>query len=196
MRIRNLVVLAITIILGALSAKAQDRDGSLTFTDHSNRSITISRFGAVLSFKNGDGKQTAPANTYRVCPCGAQAGCIESATKPDDKTSSKFDVEFPKKGTTLEKEQTLVVSATFRHGDLTVMRRISWEAGSNAVKIDEVISSSKPLCPCILEDKPPARVLEMKMCPRPPIPGYICPPYDTLHPDAVRAMTFATLLNF
>ena len=197
MRIRDLIILAMTIVLGALSVSGQNRDSSVTFTDHSNRSITISRFGTVLSFKNGDGKQAAPTNTYRVCPCGENAGCIESATIPDGKTDSKFDVEFPKKGTTLDKGETLVVKSTFSQGDLTVTRRLSWEAGSNLVKIDEVISSAKPLCPCAFEGKPPVKVLtEMKMCPRPPIPGFICPPYTELSSDALNRMTFATVLSF
>ena len=197
MRIRNLLVLTITIVVGTLSVSGQDRNGSTTFTDQSNRSITISRFGTVLNFKNGDGKEAAPANTYRVCPCGEKAGCIESATIPDDKANSKFEVEFPKKGTMLNKSETLVVRSTFRHGDLTVERRLSWAAGSNLVKIDEVISSPKSLCPCALEEKQPVKVLlDMKMCPRPPIPGFICPPYSELSSDAMKQMTLATLLSF
>ena len=196
MRIRNLFILAMTIVFAALSVSGQDRDSSATFTDNSNRSLTISRFGAVLSFKNGDGKQTTPASTYRLCPCGENAGCIESTTMPD-KTDSKLDVEFPKKGTTIKKGETLVVTSTFRHGELTFTRRLSWEAGSDLVKIEEVIASTKPLCPCALESKPPVKVLlEMKMCPSPPIPGFICPPYTEVTSDAMKRMTVATLLSF
>lgn len=197
MRIRNLVVLTMTIVLGTLSASGQDRS-SMTFTDQSNRSITVSRFGTVLNFKNGDGKEAAPANNYRVCPCGEKAGCIESATIPDDKADSKFEVEFPKKGTTLDKGETLVVTSTFRYGDLTIARRLSWDAGSNLVKIDEVISSPKSLCPCAFqEEKPPVKVLlDMKMCPRPPIPNYICPPQDVITEGAMKQMTVMTLLSF
>ena len=196
MRIRNLLVLTITIVIGTLSVSGQDRNGATTFTDQSNRSITISRFGTVLNFKNGDGKEAAPANTYRVCPCGENT-CIESATIPDAKADAKFDVEFPKKGTTLGKGETLVATSSFRHGDMTVSRRLSWEAGSNLVKIDEVISSPKSLCPCASEEKQPVKVLlDMKMCPRPPIPGFICPPYSELSSDAMKQMTLATLLSF
>jgi hypothetical protein len=197
MRIRNLLVLTITIVIGTLSVSGQDRKGATTFTDQSNRSITISRFGTVLNFKNGDGKEAAPANTYRVCPCGEKT-CIESATIPDDKTDSKFEVEFPKKGTTIDKGETLVATSSFRHGDLTISRRLSWEAGSNLVKIDDVISSPKSLCACAFEEeKPPVKVLlDMKMCPRPPIPGFICPPYNELSSDAMKRMTVVALLSF
>ena len=197
MRIRNLIVLAMTMVLGALYVSGQGGESSVTFTDHSNRSITISRFGTVVSFKNGDGKEAAPANSYRVCPCDDKTNCIESTNIPD-KTDSKFDVEFPKKGTTLGKGETLVATSKFRQGDLTVVRRLSWEAGSNLVKIDDVISSPKSLCPCAFqEEKPQVKVLlDMKMCPRPPIPGFICPPYSELTQEAMKQMTVVTLLSF
>lgn len=197
MRIRNLVVLTMTIVIGTLSLSGQDRNSSLTFTDQSNRSITVSRFGTVLKFKNGDGKEAAPANSYRVCPCGEKTGCIESTAIPD-KTDSKFDVEFPKKGTTLDKGETLVVTSTFRQGDLTVARRLSWESGSNLVKVDDVISSPKSLCPCAFEEeKPQVKVLlDMKMCPRPPIPNFICPPYNELTQEAMKQMSVMSLLSF
>ena len=195
MKIRNLVVLSFTIALGMLNVRAQDRDGSVTFTDRSNQSITISRFGTVLNFKNSNGKETVPANIYRVCPCGEKEPCLETATAPSKETSSKLQVESPKERTTLKKGETLVVTATFRMGELTVKRRVSWQAGASSVKIEESISSSKPLCPCTFEEKP-VLLLEMKMCPGPPGPGWICPPLTEIHPEAMRLMTVVTLLDF
>src|SRR5215213_8630544 len=103
MKFRNLVVLTIITILITLSAYAQGGDGSRRFTDQLNQSLTISRFGTVLSFKNSKGKETAPTNVYRVCPCGEQAACVESATLPSEKTSSTLEMTFPRKGTTLRK---------------------------------------------------------------------------------------------
>lgn len=182
MKFRSLVVLTITLILGTLSAHAQGNDGGRTFTDQFNQSISISRFGTVLSFKNSNGKETVPTNVYRVCPCGEQAGCIESATLPSEKTKSTLEVSFPKKGTMLRKGETLVVTATFSQADLTVKRSLNWEAGSDSVIIDEIISSSKPLCSCTLQEKPPEEIpvkaLAMKMCPGPPGPWswMTCPP--------------------
>ena len=194
MNIGKLVILLITIAFGALSAAAQQGDDSVTFTDHSNQSITISRFGTVLNFKTSNGKETVPSNVYRICPCGEEAGCIESTTIPSEKTSSQLEVEFPKKGTTLKKGQALVITATFRHAELTVKRRLNWKAGSSLVNIDEVISASKSLCPCTFE-KPALLRLEMKMCPGPPGLWLLtCPQY--INPDALqRALTVSSVLD-
>ena len=192
MKLRGLVVLTITIILGTLFAHAQGDEGARTFTDQFNQSVTISRFGTVLSFKNSNGKETAPTNIYRICPCGQQTGCVESATLPSEKIKSTLDVEFPKKGTTLSKGETLVATATFSLADLTVMRRISWEAGSNEVTFDEISSSSKALCSSTFEDKPtdgiPVVAFEMKMCPGPPkFWSFTCPPY--ISQEAMKTMS-------
>jgi hypothetical protein len=70
----------------------------------------------VLRFKNSKRKGKAPTNIYRICPCGQQSGCVESATLPSEKISSTLEVEFPKKGTTLSKGETLVATATFQPG--------------------------------------------------------------------------------
>lgn len=193
MDIRKLIILLITIACGALSAAAQQ--DSVTFTDHSRQSITISRFGTVLNFKNSNGKETVPGNVYRVCPCGEKAGCIESTSIPTDKTSSQLEVVFPKKGTTLKKGETLVVTATFRMEELTVKRSLKWTAGSSLLETDEVISGSKPLCSSTFEDKGLLRY-EMKMCPRPPGAPlslyWTCPP--EIDPSALqKAMTIVTL---
>ena len=182
MKFRSLIVLTITLILATLSAHAQRPDGSRTFTDQVNHSITISRFGTVLSFKNSNGKEMVPTNFYRVCACGEQAACVESATLPSEKTKSTLEVSFPKNGTTIRKGETLVVTATFSQADLSVKRSLNWEAGSDSVIIDEIISSSKPFCSWTFEDKPPegipVKALAMKMCPGPP--GFwswmTCPP--------------------
>jgi hypothetical protein len=183
MKLRGLVVLTITIILGTLFAHAQGDKGARTFTDQFNQSVTISRFGTVLRFKNSNGKETVPANVYRVCPCGEQGACIESATLPSEKTSSTLEVTSPKKGTTLRKGDTLVVTATFTQAGLTVKRTLTWEAGSDSVITDEIISSSKPLCSCTLEDKSgldiPVVALAGKMCPAPPGALWTCPPSIT-----------------
>ena len=195
MSIGRLIILFITVALGAVPAAAQQGDGSVTFTDHSKQSITISRIGMVLNFKNSNGKETVPRNVYRVCPCGEKAGCIDSTSMPSDKTSSQLEVAFPKKGTTLKKGETLVVTATFRHEELTVKRNLKWTAGSSLLETDELISASKPLCSNIFEDKGLLRY-EMKMCPRPPgAPLYLlwtCPP--ELDPSALqKAMTLVAL---
>ena len=183
MKLRGLVVLTITVILGTLFANAQGDEGARTFTDQFNQSVTISRFGTVLSFKTSNGKETVPANVYRVCPCGEQGACIESATLPSEKTSSTLEVTSPKKGTTLRKGDTLAVTATFTQAGLTVKRTLTWEAGSDSVITDEIISSSKPLCSCTLEDKSgldiPVVAFAGKMCPAPPGALWTCPPSIT-----------------
>ncbi|HEX7333934.1 MAG TPA: hypothetical protein VF290_20690 [Pyrinomonadaceae bacterium] len=189
----KLIILLITIALGATSAAAQQ--DSVTFTDHSKQSITISRFGTVLNFKNSKGKETVPGNVYRVCPCGQKASCIESTSIPSDKTSSQLDVMFPKKGTTLKKGETLVVKATFRYEELTVRRSLKWTAGSTLFESEEVISGSKPLCSSTFEDEGLLR-FEMKMCPRPPGAPlalyWTCPP--EIDPSALqKAMTVTAL---
>lgn len=191
MKLRGLVVLTITVILGTLFAHAQGDEGARTFTDQFNQSVTISRFGTVLRFKNSNGKERAPTNIYRICPCGQQSGCVESATLPSEKISSTLEVEFPKKGTTLSKGETLVATATFSQADLTVMRRVTWDAGATEVTIDEIISSSKALCSCTLEDKPtegiPVVAFEMKQCPGPPkFWSFTCPPY--ISQEAMKTM--------
>lgn len=193
MNIGKLIILLITMALGALSAAAQQGDGSVTFTDHSNQSITINRFGTVLNFKNSNGKETVPGNVYRVCPCGEKASCIESTGTPSEKTSSQLEVVFPKKGTTLKKGETLVVTATFRKAELAVKRSIKWQAGSSLFETEEVFSGPKPLCSSTFEDKGLLR-FEMKMCPRPPGAPLLwtCPP--EIHPDALqRMLTLVTL---
>ena len=199
MNVRKLVILLIAIALGPLSARAQE-GGSVTFTDHSNQSVTISRFGTVLKLKNSNGKEIVPNNIYRVCPCGEKGACIESAVIPGKETKSQFEVMFPKEGSTLKKGETLVVGVTFREGDLTVKRRLSWESGSGAVTLDELISAPKPLCITTFEAKPEIAVLrlEAKMCPRPPgDPDFwICPPWIStdINPDAL--VTASTIHYF
>ncbi len=180
MKIRNLLILVMTMALGALSAAAQERDGSVTYTDDSKQSITISRFGTVLSFRNSNGKETVPSNVYRVCLCGQNSPCVESATVPSKEISSKFEVEVPKlprQGAMIKKGQTLVVTATFRQDELAVKRRLTWEAGFSSVIIDDTISASKPLRVCTLAVK--ATNLAMKMCPGPPGFSPDCPPGNT-----------------
>ena len=206
MNLRNLAIMTITIALGTLSASAQQREGSVTFTDHSNQSVTISRFGTVLGFKNSYGKESMPDNIYRICLCGKKTPCIETATIPSEQTSSKLEVEFPRKGIKLKKGQTLVVTAMFRQAEITVERRLEWKAGSSSVKIDEIISASKPLCLCTFEeeekeDKPVAR-MTMKMCAGPP--GWICPPRtssaghlkERIPQDDLTLRLFSILLDF
>jgi hypothetical protein len=196
MKIRDLVVLLITIALGTLYASAQEGDGSVTFTDHANRSVTINRFGTVLKLKNSNGKETVPANVYRVCSCGEKEPCIESVFISKE-TKSQFVVEFPNKGTTLKEGEALVVTATFRQGDLSVKRRLNWQAGSSSVELEQVVSGAKPLCATTFEQKPeiPLLRLEGKMCPRPPgdISWYTCPPDLT---DASNVMMSSILLYF
>lgn len=188
--IRNLFVLTFTLTLGTLSALGQK---PMTITDHLNQQITVNRFGAVVSFRNRSRLETIPTSTHRVCPCGEQAACIESAKAPSDETESTLRVEFPRRGTTLKNGQTLVVTATFRQGVLTVKRRLTWRAGSSVVRIDETLTSSKSLCVSTFEQKTVS--LEMKMCPRPP--GYLpCPPKSQLRSEAVQEVVTTTVFDF
>lgn len=174
MKIRNLVVVAITIALGTLCAQAQERDGSVTFTDEFKQRITISRFGTVLSFTNSDGKQIVPNHTFRVCPCGEKSRCVES-NAPTDGTTATLEVEFPQRGATLKKGQTLIVAATVRLEAMTLKRRLAWLAGSSVVEIVEAVPESSTAV-CSFEER--AKVPIGKMCPRPPVLGVHlkCPP--------------------
>lgn len=169
MNIGKLILLLITIALGAPSAAAQG-DGSLTFTDHLNQSVTINRLGAVLKLKTSNGKETLPNNIYRVCPCGESGLCIESAIIPSKETQLQFEVVFPRKGTTLKKGETLVVAATFRQAEFWVKRYLRWEAGFSSVEFDEAIHASRSSCGCKVEAKlEKISFLQYgKMCPRPP----------------------------
>jgi|KBSMisStandDraft_5_1062788.scaffolds.fasta_scaffold04368_7 hypothetical protein len=200
MNVRKLVILLMTIALGALSAPAQEGAGSVTFTDHSNQSVSISRFGTVLKLKNSNGKEIVPNNIYRVCACGEKGPCIESANLPGKETKSQFEVVFPKEGATLKKGETLVLAATFREGELTVKRRLTWEAGSGAVIVDEVISSSKSLCLTTFEPQPEIVTVRLvaKMCPRPPGDPYfwICPPFTEMSQESMQMMTSNAVHNF
>ena len=196
MKIRTLVVLLITTSLATLSGPAQERDGSVTFTDSSNQAITISRYGAVLSFRNSKGQEIVPGNAYRVCLCGEKGPCIESTTALTDETISKFEVVFPRQGTTLKNGQTLIVRATSGQKDLMVERKLTWLAGSGTAEANDAISSSKSLCFCTFEEKT-LKVLEMKkMCPRPP--WYLpCPPESKSQPDDVqKLMTIKSAYDF
>lgn len=171
MKIRNLLVLAITIALGTLCAQAQERDGSMSFTDHLKQGITISRFGTVLSFKNSRGREIEANNTYKVCLCGSNS-CIESVNVPPEGTSAVLKVEFPKQGAAIENGQTLIVTATVRGSDLTVTRQLAWVAGSSVVNIDETISASSAVAVCSFTEIG-RRQLVYNHCPGPP--GK-CPP--------------------
>ncbi|MGH9929441.1 MAG: hypothetical protein ACREA9_09445, partial [Pyrinomonadaceae bacterium] len=166
MKIRNLLVMAITIALGAISAAAQEPDGSKTFTDQSKQSITISRFGTVLSFTNSNGKKIVPKNAYRVCLCGEKNPCIDSATAPSDEIRSALIVVSQTLGTALKNKDTLVVSAKFHKDDLTMERRLTWVAGSSLVRIDETVSAPKALCFSTFAAQ--GQIVASKMCPSPP----------------------------
>ena len=177
MRIRNLLVLTITMALTVLCATAQERDGSVTYTDHTKQSITISRFGTVLSFTNRDGKLIVPGHTYRVCPCGDKSRCVDSDA-PNDQTKATLAVGFPKERTRLRKRETLVVTATVQLGEMTLRRRLAWMAGSSVVELFETNSGLRTAV-CAFDEGP--RLAIGKMCPRPPKktnapPAFNCPP--------------------
>lgn len=174
MKIRNLLVLAITIVLGTVCAQAQGRDGSMTFTDHLKQGITISRFGTVLSFTNSNGRQIVPSHTYRVCPCGDKSRCVDS-NAPTDGTKATLKAEFPKRGTMLRKGQTLIITATVSREAMTLRRRLAWMAGSSVVEIVEINSGLKTAI-CGFDES--ALVPCGVMCPRPPEApsSYECPP--------------------
>lgn len=178
MKIRNLLVLAITMALATLCAQAQERDGSLTYTDHAKQSITISRFGTVLSFKDGTGNEIVPQHTYRVCPCGDRSRCVDSAA-PTVGTKATLNVGFPKRGTQLRKGQTLIIKATVSLEGLTLRRRLAWVAGSSVVEIVETNLGRKAAI-CAFDES--TIVLTGMMCPRPPEglreapPSFKCPP--------------------
>lgn len=164
MKIRNLLVLTIAFGLGALSVQSQEPNGSMTFRDHLGQSISISRFGTVLSFLNSDGKEIVIGHDYRVCPCGQKDRCMDSKT-PVDGTSAALEAEFPKQRVTIEKGQTLIIVATVRLDDMTLRRRMAWMAGSSVVEIIETVSASLTAI-CGLDES--AKVPLGKMCPGPP----------------------------
>ncbi|MGH9971706.1 MAG: hypothetical protein ACREBG_28465 [Pyrinomonadaceae bacterium] len=171
MKIRNLLVMGITIALGTLCAAAQDLDGSMTFTDNLNQSITISRYGAVLSFKNSKGLENATNDAFRICTTDSK--CIESAIAPTEGTSAELKIKLPEQGVTIEMGQRLVVTATVRGADLTVTRKLEWLAGSSVVNVDETIAvSSATTISSFIEGGEHFLSLD-KPCPVPP--GGVCP---------------------
>lgn len=174
MKIRNLLILAITIALSTVCAPAQERDGARTYTDDSKQAITISRFGTVLNFRKSDGKEIVPDHNYLACPCGDKSHCVGSKA-PTNVTTATLEVEFPKQGATLKKGETLIITAMVSGEAMTLKRRLAWMAGSSVVEIVETISESKTAV-CSFEES--ALVPLGKMCPRPPgaAPSLKCPP--------------------
>lgn len=142
MKLRNLLVLTITLALAALCAQAQESEGARTFTDHLGQSITISRFGTVLSFKDSKGLQNATDHAFRICPACGDNKCIDSRRALTDGTSVELKVKFPEHGDTIRKNKTIIATATVRQGALTLTRQVTWRAGARVVIIDETISVS------------------------------------------------------
>lgn len=170
MKIRTLFFLAITIVLGSISAEAQERDGSVTFTDHLKQSITITRFGTVLTFKNSSGRQSAGNHGFRVCPRDGQ--CTGSVN--NSRTKGELSVSFPTQGTTLKQGETLVVTATVRGPELTVTRKLTWVAGSSLVNVEERVSALRGTDITSLTESV-AGGLSANPCPPPPPEEAKCP---------------------
>jgi hypothetical protein len=180
MKIRNLLLLAITIAIATLSAQAQERDGSMTFTDHLGQSITISSFGTVLSFKDSKGRENETENYFRIGPYGNIGPWIDS--RKADGTSTSLKAKFPQPGATLEKGQAMDVTATVRQGGLIVTRRLTWPAGSGEVNIDETIFASSAIVVGTLEEGILGNLKFGPTCPAPPQ----CPP-DTASAFALKS---------
>lgn len=170
MKIRNLFFLTITIVLGSISAEAQEREGSLTFTDHLKQSITITRFGTVLTFKNSSGRQSAGNHAFRVCPRDGQC----TGSDNNSRTKGELSVSFPTQGTALKKGETLVVTATVRGPNLTVTRKLMWVAGSRFVNVEERVSALRDTDITRLTESV-AGVLRASPCPPPPPEEAKCP---------------------
>lgn len=169
MKIRTLFFLAITIVLGSISAEAQEREGSVTFTDHLKQSITITRFGTVLSFKNSSGRQNAGNHGFRVCPRDGQC----TGSDNNSRTKGELSVSFPT-GTALKQGEILVVTATVRGPELTVTRKLMWVAGSSLVNIEERVSALRDTNITRLTESV-AGDLRPNPCPPPPPEEAKCP---------------------
>ncbi|MGH9873458.1 MAG: hypothetical protein ACRD9S_13480 [Pyrinomonadaceae bacterium] len=172
MKIRNLLVMTLTLALGTLSAAAQQPDGSKTFADHEGQSITISSVGTVLSFTNAKGVKTDTNHIFRICPCGHD--CIVSDNPGTLGNQVELTVDFPKAGTILKEGETLSVTAIVAT-DLSLTRKLAWEAGSDTVTVDEIIATPKAATICGLREDVSAGAIQ-GMCPPPPGASYKCPP--------------------
>lgn len=173
MKIRNLLVLAIIGATAALFVPAQESDGSMTFTDQFGQSITISRFGTVLSFKDRKGRVSQPGNNFRICASGDDSQCINSGKA--DGSSASLKGKFPEPGEVLAKGQMVDVTATVQRGVLTVTRRVTWWPGTTVVKLDETLSASSATVVDVIEESAGPNGLRPP-CPPPAEPNYKCPP--------------------
>lgn len=187
MKIRNLLVLTMTMALTTLcvsaqqsggnvtSVSAQQGWGNVTITDSSNQSLTISRFGTVVRFKDKNDKLSELKHTYKICTCGKQPRCIEpnSAT---EQAQASLKAVFPKPGKKLKMGQSLKAVAIVKLGGVTVTRRLAWPAGSSVVYVVETVTADKAEVCSISES---GLVMLGDSCPMPP-PGdsvsFKCPP--------------------
>lgn len=176
MKTRNLLVLVVTLGLGTLSAQAQERDGSRSFTDHLKQRITISRFGTVVSFTNSKGVKKETKNTFRICPRDSKQ-CTESADASSGKT--EFHRDSPKAGTTLKEGETLIVTATVHGPVFEVSRHLTWVGGSSAVSIQETISALRDIDVHNIIERVTGQ-LRIDICPPPPGGQGKCPPRGAL----------------
>lgn len=185
MKMRNALVLAITIAVTTACAQAQEADGSVTFMDNFGQSITISRFGTVLRFKDSKGQENATENYFRIGPYGNTGPFPWIDSRKAGEASAVLRIAFPKSGATLEKGQVMEVTATVSQGGLTVTRRLTWPAGSSAVNIDETISAPGASIVGTLEEGIVGNLKLHPPCPGPQGEGN-CPPET---PTAFRIMS-------
>jgi len=172
MKIRNLVVLMITVALATLSVSAQ-----VTITDNSNQSLMISRFGTVVKFRNRFNRRFEPDHTYKICTCSTTPRCIEPNLIGT--ATATLKVEFPQSGTRLRSNESLKAVATVKLGRVTLTRRLEWLAGSSVIYVvDTVAADSTNVCSIeergvVLSDScsmpPPSQTAVAQVrCPPPP----------------------------
>lgn len=174
MKIRNLFLLTTITLLVSISAAGQERDGSVTFTDHLKQTITISRFGTVRTFTNGKGRRVVANHTFRVCP--RYGKCTGSDKNSSGK--SELSVTFPKERTSLKEGEALIVTANVTGPKLRVIRKMTFVAGSTSVDIEETVSSTQDTDIASLLESANG-VLWTKPCPPPP-PQATCPHGDSI----------------
>jgi hypothetical protein len=183
---KNFLMLTIIMALTTVCVPAQQRDDEVTFSDHQNQSITVSRFGTVMSFIDRNGNKMLPKHTYRICPCNTGAPCFESQA-PTNEASADLSVVFPAKGKKLKQGQSLKIQATVHLPGRTVIRRLVWKAGSSTVHIQTLTWSLAQLC-CIGEQSV-ILIMEHHGCSMPPPDGgfsFSCPPPPVWFSSAPR----------
>jgi hypothetical protein len=199
MKIRNLLVLMMTIALTTICAAAQD--GYVTIKDHTNQSLTVSRFGAVVKFIERDGHEIVPKHNFRICSCNNAWPCFDSEDPKDARVTlevlSPVNNQKQKrpqilgfqlgKRLELKRGKSLELQATIAFRGVTVMRRLVWTAGSSSVRIQTLTWSGDPIC-CIHDQSLVPLNFAHHGCQMPPPEGFnfTCPPPPDLFLKAPR----------